>query len=600
MKIRLTNFGGVRPAIESRLLPENLAQIADNCRLDDGSLDAWRRGLLVQTLPNAAPQSIYRMYSGATDYWLAWPELVHATRGPIPADSLFRLYYTGQAAPRKTSLALATGASPYPNDYLEWGLPKPPAIGNVTGSGGTGSNITRGYRYTYITTWGEESQPSDVFERTARVDDTWAITGLPAALAGKYSIASLRLYRTNGTSAGTAIYQRVATIAIGTTSFSDTVANAALGNRLESVGWTPPPADLSFVTSLNNGGMAGISGNVLCFAEPNQPHAWPILYQLPMDSVGMGVGYYGNTVVAVTKSRPYVYTGGHPQTMSGGAINFFEPCLSSQGVVSFPFGVIYPGKNGLILVGTGGVINATERVLRLSNWEALNPSTIRAVNWRNQYWATYIDPVTGLRRGFVFDRANEREPFVTLSLQIDAFWTDPEGGTMFYLADGVVHRWDGDNNNRMQRQWRSKTFTFGRPINFGAARIDADFNEFADDAAREADRLANIAFNTATLATPETWPRQGVTGGEWGGARPWGTFAWGGSRLRGGNNVGYDARTLNFIGYCKGKFMFSKTVTDDAPFQLPEGKGERWEFEINGNVRVTDALVAETMKELAS
>lgn len=600
MRLRLTNFGGVRPAIESRLLPENLAQIAENCRLDDGSLDAWRRGLLRHTLPNSVAQSIYRMYSGATDYWLAWPQAVFAARGPIPADTLFRLYYTGQASPRKTSLALATGASPYPDDYLEWGLPKPPAIGNVVGSGGTGSNITRGYRYTYLTTWGEESQPSDAFERTARVDDTWAITGLPASLGGKYSIASLSIYRTNGTSAGSAIWQRVVTLPIGTTSHNDAAANAALGPRLETVGWTPPPADLAYATVIGNGGMAGISGNVLCFAEPNRPHAWPVLYQIPMDSVGMGVGFYGNTVVAVTRSRPYVYTGGHPQTMSGGAVNFFEPCLSPHGVVSFPFGVIYPGKNGLILVGTGGVINTTERVLRLANWEALNPSTIRAVNWRNQYWATYIDPVTGLRRGFVFDRANEREPFVTLSIPIDAFWTDHEGGTLYYLADKQVHQWDADVNNRMQRQWRSKTFALGRPINFGAARISADFNGFADDAARAADLAANLTFNTATLAGAETWPGLGVTCGEWGGDRRWGTFAWGGSRLRGGGNTDFDARTLNFIGICRGKTMFSKSVTDDRPFQLPTGKGEQWEFELNGNVRVTDVVVAETMKEIGS
>jgi hypothetical protein len=599
VKLRLTNFGGVRPAIEARLLPDNLAQTAENCRLDDGSLDAWRRGSLIHTLPNVAPQSIYRMYSGVTDYWLAWPEKVFATRGPIPADALFRLYYTGQASPRKTSFALATGASPYPDDYLEWGLPKPPAIGSISGSGGVGSNITRGYRYTYLTTWGEESQPSDVYEHTAKVDDVWAVTGMPASLAGKYSIASLCLYRTNGTSAGVAIYQRVATIAISTTSYNDSVANSALGPRLETVGWTPPPTDLSYAISINNGGMAGISGNTLRFSEPNYPHAWPVLYQIPMDSVGMGVGFYGNTVVAVTKSRPYVYTGGHPQTMGGGAVNFFEPCESSHGVVSFPFGVIYPGKNGLILVGSGGVINATERVLRLANWEALNPSTIRAVNWRNQYWATYVDPVTGLRRGFVFDRANEREPFVTLSIPIDAFWTDPEGGTLYYLSSGQVCKWDGDNNNRLQRQWRSKKYVYGRPINFGAARIDADFDEFDDAAAREADRLANLAYNTAILGAPETWPRQGNTSGEWGG-RMWGQYAWGGSRLRGGNNTGFDARTLNFVGYCKGKTMFARSVTDDKPFQLPSGKGELWEFELNGNVRVTDVLVAETMKEIGT
>lgn len=599
MKLRITNFGGVRPAIEARLLPENLATIAENCRLDDGSLDAWRRGRLVHTLPNVAPQSIYRMYSGVTDYWLAWSERIFAARGPIPADTLFRLYYTGQATPRKTTLALATGASPYPDDYLEWGLPKPPAIGNITCSGGSGSTITRGYRYTYVTTWGEESQPSDVFEKTGKVDDTWAVTGLPASLAGKYSIASLRLYRTNGTSNGSAIYQRVATITIGTTSYNDTVANAALGPRLETAGWTPPPADLAYVTSIGNGGMAGISGNTLCFAEPNNPHAWPILYQIPMDSVGMGVGFYGNTVVAVTKSRPYVFTGGHPQTMSGGAINFFEPCLSAEGVVSFPFGVIYPGKNGLILIGTGGVINATERVLRLANWEALNPATIRAVNWRNQYWATYVDPVTGLRRGFVFDRADERQPFVTLSIPIDAFWTDPEGGTLYYLTDGQVFEWDGDDNNRLQRQWRSKLYTYGRPINFGAARISADFDQFDDAAAREADRLANLAFNAAVLAGSETWPGQGVTGGTWGGAM-WGAYAWAGSNLRGGNNTGFDARTLNFVGRCRGVPMFAKAVTNSRPFSLPPGKGEDWTFELNGNVRVTDVVIAETMEEIGS
>lgn len=105
MRVALESFRGMAPRIAPHLLPPNAAQLAINCRLQSGNLEAWRQ--FVETERFAIPpQSVYLL----NDRWLAWATDVDVARSPIPGDQSFTVYLTGPAEysqPRWTNYALA-------------------------------------------------------------------------------------------------------------------------------------------------------------------------------------------------------------------------------------------------------------------------------------------------------------------------------------------------------------------------------------------------------------------------------------------------------------------------------------------------------------
>lgn len=156
----IRGFGGLIPRLAAQLLPDNAGTRADNLKTFGQSLASWRRGQVILSLSAVGVQSIYRMFSGVTDYWLESQSAVNYVLSPGSND--FRLFYTGEATPRKTNFALATVAPPYPTNYREMGIPAPATPVVAVGVAGAGSALTRNYIATYVTDWGEEGPPSGV------------------------------------------------------------------------------------------------------------------------------------------------------------------------------------------------------------------------------------------------------------------------------------------------------------------------------------------------------------------------------------------------------------------------------------------------------
>ena len=151
-------FGGLIPQIAQQLLPFNAATAAVNLKTFGKSLSSWRKGTSLVTTGVAAIKTIFRRYSGVTDYWLSWATDVNIVR--VPGSSDFRLFYTGDPTPRKTNLSLATAGTPYPFNYYEMGIPAPTALTAAVGAAGAGTPATRNYVATYLNAFGEEGPPS--------------------------------------------------------------------------------------------------------------------------------------------------------------------------------------------------------------------------------------------------------------------------------------------------------------------------------------------------------------------------------------------------------------------------------------------------------
>lgn len=190
---RLNAFLGEVPRLSTRLLANNNAQSSYNAKLTSGRIKPWFYPLDVSAnIPSGTIQTVYRMYSGATDYWIGWTDEVDVAKGPVVGDTTFRIYFGSDAfEPRVTNLALATASTPYPNSWYVLGVTPPTTAPSCTPSGGSGSQETRAYVYTFVTQWGEESAPSPASTAaTGYVNGTWAVTMADVAPPNSYTISA--------------------------------------------------------------------------------------------------------------------------------------------------------------------------------------------------------------------------------------------------------------------------------------------------------------------------------------------------------------------------------------------------------------------------
>lgn len=129
--IKIQKFFGKAPRIAPELLPDTAAQIATNVKLYSGDLLPYPDPVIVGNhgLTGTAPRTLHALYDPSTrePVWLAWPTDVDiATPAGTENTTDQRFYYTGDGVPKVSTYALATsGASPYPADHYELGLPLP-------------------------------------------------------------------------------------------------------------------------------------------------------------------------------------------------------------------------------------------------------------------------------------------------------------------------------------------------------------------------------------------------------------------------------------------------------------------------------------------
>ena len=180
--VNITGFSGVVPRRGARLLEPNQAQVAVNCRLTSGYIGPLKPPKLVTDPGLDGIATIFRMTDGITDFWLAWDRDVDAAKGPIAGDTTFRTYYTGDGEPRVTNLALVVaGGQPYPKGSFVLGVYPPQTAASLSHAGGSGAAVSRAFVYTFVTPWGEESQPSPATAIVlGKVDGTWTIGGTTA------------------------------------------------------------------------------------------------------------------------------------------------------------------------------------------------------------------------------------------------------------------------------------------------------------------------------------------------------------------------------------------------------------------------------------
>lgn len=594
--IKLSAFGGQIPAQDDRLLPQNNAALAENTFLDSGALQGMRTPRLLHTMAHSGYQYAFRIPNSTPDknhifnstWWEFSDPDTNVVRSPVANDSYSRYYFAsaGQAPGYNTQSRIIAGSA---NFLL--GIPTPETAPGVSVTGGSATNETRSYVYTWVSTYGEEGAPSPPTTVTNHPDGTWNLT-LTSPLAGdsaNRSLATQRIYRTVPGVGGSATFFWVADVPIGTTTYADNQSDAvvSLNNQLTSTTYTPPPSGLKGIVSMPNGMIAGWQGNEVWFCEPYLPHAWPAAYTIAVDATIVGLGVVGQTLVILTDGFPYAATGVSPSTMALSKIATYEPCMSRGGIISTQNGVLYPSPNGICLAAYGLVQNATQQLATKDRWQDLiQPETIRAARIGSSYYA-WGSPGAGCFDPVGYDTSSfQQEDYTSAFSGILVSLVDPRiAWTSLETADTtqasitenvLTDVWTGEvflvRNNQVlwldtttqavpgSYLWRSKVFELDEPKNLAAMKIRFEENTY------------DPSFVLSTSA-PNRNINQTLAANQYGLVR-----VYAGGQLI----LCYELRTT-------GELM-----------RLPSGfKHEFWQFEIEARVKVYNIQVASSAKELA-
>jgi len=501
--IKIQAFGGMQPATDDRLLPDNAGALAKNTWMYDGKLSGMRVPKLIHTLSDATKRAAFRIPKSQTGvanlpdaYWLE-SGAVNASflKGNVTSATDPRYYYTDGVNPPRYNVQsrIAAGSS----DYV-LGIPAPTSAPTVAIAGGVSVlTETRSYVYTRVSAYGEESPPSPPSViATNKPDATWTVT-VPAigAIATDRNITKTRIYRTITSDQGVADLYFVAEIAVGTLTYADAALSSVivLNENLSSQGWDPPPSLQGFV-NFPNGMMIGWLNNQIWFCEPFQPHAWPAAYQLSTEFNIVGIGVYGQTAVICTEGVPYSLTGINPSGMVLSKITGLnEPCVSQGSIVSGPSGVYYSSPAGLVNVGPNAANVVTTGLVPKDKWQKLlNITRMNAAMLANAYvtfsgigdgcfestafenTAFELADFTGTRSGALIELADARIGFNELTSDDPVYnvfrdvWTNE---ILMIIGDGVFHLDTTTNASQGNYQWRSKLYQVGKLVNFSCAKI---------------------------------------------------------------------------------------------------------------------------------
>ena len=411
---------------------------------------------------------------------------------------------------------------------------------------------SRFYVATFVTDWGEESQPSEPTELIEVDQNDTVNIARPVVSTGESfaarNITKWRLYRT-ATGSQITTFQFVEEFPIATTTYIDEKKQDELGEVIVSAAWREPPyrSDEQFdgwpkpvvgsnpylrgMTGMPNGIMAGFLDNTVAFCEPYHPYAWPVEYQISTEFPVVGLGVFGQTLFVGTTANPYFISGADSASMSAQKLDSNQACASADSIASVQGGVLYASPDGLCVADQNGVRLVSEGLYTREDWQALSPSTMFAIEHENIYYLFYNNGTKGC---ITFDMRNQK--LGRCDLQADAAFVDRLTDTL-YLANGTSITAVFRGTAYRTGVWKSIKFTL-----------------------------------------PDQQP-----------------MAW--VRVLGDQNASSPV-TLKWYG--DGVLRYTVTLTSITPVRLPPGRYLEHEIEISSQARVTQVFMSSTTQELKS
>ena len=184
---------------------------------------------------------------------------------------------------------------------------------------------------------------------------------------------------------------------------------------------TPPPTSLDMLIEVN-GTMWGSDGKKVYFSRTGSPEYWGILDYVTLDKDCTGIGKFGNSVIAFTKTSAYIINGSTRDDVSIERLPFNQGCVNKHSVVNIDAYLVWTSLNGICVFNGSTVDVLTKKTIswdefgRLGNltyddylstttkWDSSAGFDIQyAIGWQDKYYGVFnggvmvLDVADGLK-----------------------------------------------------------------------------------------------------------------------------------------------------------------------------------------------------------
>lgn len=530
--ITIPTFGGEVPRTSPRLLENTQASIAVNCQLERGHLEPLRGPLFIEKLKHEART----IYKHPQDGWLEWKKPVNVVKSAIydveGEAPLGQLLITGNrsyptqylaggkeyrlgvprpnAAPKveidlraqeKTVHCYAYGTEGMDQDIPRYGhestlneiedanvhiepiaMMEPKALAEEEGiTTDSGVERSSSYCYTLVQTLAggriqQESAPSPPSDVIDVLDgDGVRVSGFEIPNAPGSNITHIRIYRTLS-GYQTSEFHFLVELELPVEEYVDTTLDKDLSSEvLQTTTWDSIPDDAKGLIVTNNGIYAAFRGNELLISEPFVYYAYPEDYRLTVEDQIVALGHTDNTIIVLTKGRPYLVSGTEPSQMQLTHLPIEQSCRAALSLGFLPGGVIYASPDGLMLFTANEQALATGQTYTRDQWQEMDLDMLMGTVLDGQYVGFFA----GTNKGFIFTIGAKDVVRVELpeGMKVMAVYHHSLDDCIYLSidsADGSHAVWEWEAGEAMEYVWRSKPFFTSRLTAMRALRIEGD------------------------------------------------------------------------------------------------------------------------------
>ncbi|MFV0512499.1 MAG: hypothetical protein ACK5MY_02515 [Jhaorihella sp.] len=469
--IRILQFGGIRPAVEPRLLPLPNAQVAHNTELRRGDLCPYEVPVDVGEC-DASHIFLASVFENSPQLMCEAGCMVQPYRSCLSEHEVAVFY-----PDRAPEVIDEDGSRPL--------LPPAPPTAPVPTlvADGPVKELTGVDARFYLVTWvnedGVESRPSPPSEVISVRDGAVVDLALPPPPPGTLY---MRVYRNDspadsGMDEGSveSTPQLISEVAPQAT-FRDNrrLMDMEQGGLTTLDNCDPPP--LECVAETEAGYLVGFNGGEVAFSEIGEPHNWPERYRftLPYDIVG----------IAVHQNDVYVGTTGHPYRISiaqpDGEDIFmqyditryddFFPLLHQEAITATDAGAAMATIGGVATLSRQGAVLATRDRIDEDIWDDEIAPTM--LEWQHGRLFGYGGPIGGFILGWQGASNLDIGDLVTIDWQPDTIHAGYDG-KMYYVQDGSARTWDEGKVNLPYR-WVSRIYRAQGWMKWAAAKVVGD------------------------------------------------------------------------------------------------------------------------------
>lgn len=478
--IKLTQFSGLIPRVQSQNLPQAGAQEALDVDLSRQTLRAWRTDKFINEKKGN--------FLFADRCCFITDENCKASVSRINTDCCY---------------LIASGLSNYPypviarkqdgceNQWQRLGFPVelPAPYAQLNGLlSNDWNNEARQYIYTLVDSFGNESAPSLPSEPIyAHNDLPVIISSIPTEFP-TYNVESIRIYcavthldygNVKESEQQDAYFLLVDEIPFGRSVYVHQ-PHTDYGKECLTEEYEPPTDDIRDLQYCGNGQIGGLVGTELWLSEPLKPHAFPEAYRYGFFNgkpirflCGERVGYI------LTDEYPAVIElGAMPNQHGQRSVSIIEetlPLISYQSACFYNGACFYASKNGLVMLSGGSARIISSALWTTDQWQALAPFTMIGIVHDGYYFGFTATTSFRLKIPDGIHSNETPDQLTMLSIRPTAVARGDEGA-LYFTDENGLYEWNAGDNWKTFK-WRGRLNTAGGYTAFTAYKIVQDFAE---------------------------------------------------------------------------------------------------------------------------